>query len=122
MKIILQEPASRRRRLEAFCCWRRYRCDAGAANRWAVLDSIRLTNNAAQRALLGIALGRKSWLCAGFDLGGQRAAFIYSLIVTSMMNDVDRQALARRPPRPHRQPTRQAHRRPAAVELERPKC
>ena len=38
-----------------------------------------LSNNAAERALRGIALGRKSWLFAGFDRGGQRAAALYSL-------------------------------------------
>lgn len=51
-----------------------------------------LTNNAAERALRGIALGRKSWLFAGSDRGGQRAAFMYSLIVTAKMNDIDPQA------------------------------
>jgi transposase len=51
-----------------------------------------LTNNAAERALRGIALGRKSWLFAGSDRGGERAALMYSLIVTAKMNDVDPQA------------------------------
>jgi transposase len=51
-----------------------------------------LTNNAAERALRGIALGRKSWLFAGSDRGGQRAAAMYSLIVTAKMNAVDPQA------------------------------
>ncbi|MDR3496634.1 MAG: IS66 family transposase [Ancalomicrobiaceae bacterium] len=51
-----------------------------------------LSNNAAERALRGIALGRKSWLFAGSDRGGQRAAMMYSLIVTAKMNDVDPQA------------------------------
>lgn len=51
-----------------------------------------MTNNAAERALRGIALGRKSWLFAGSDRGGQRAASMYSLIVTAKMNDVDPQA------------------------------
>ena len=51
-----------------------------------------LTNNAAERALRGIALGRKSWLFAGSDRGGQRAAAMYSLIVTAKMNDIDPQA------------------------------
>jgi len=66
--------------------------------RWVVfarfLDDgqICLTNNAAERALRGIALGRKSWLFAGSDRGGQRAAVMYSLIVTAKMNDVDPQA------------------------------
>ena len=51
-----------------------------------------LSNNAAERALRGIALGRKSWLFAGSDRGGQRAAAMYSLVVTAKMNDVDPQA------------------------------
>ena len=51
-----------------------------------------LTNNAAERALRGIALGRKAWLFAGSDRGGHRAAFMYTLIVTAKMHDVDPQA------------------------------
>ena len=51
-----------------------------------------LTNNAAERALRGVALGRKAWLFAGSSRGGDRAAFMYSLIVTAKMNDVDPQA------------------------------
>jgi hypothetical protein len=39
-----------------------------------------------------MALGRKSWLFCGSDRGGERAAVIYSLIVTAKMNDVDPQA------------------------------
>ena len=41
-----------------------------------------LTNNAAERALRGLALGRRSWLFAGSDRGGTRAAMMYSLIMT----------------------------------------
>src|SRR5271166_3374639 len=48
-----------------------------------------MSNNAAERSLRGVALGRKSWLFCGSDRGGQRAAAMYSLIVTSKMNDVD---------------------------------
>src|SRR4029079_15689573 len=51
-----------------------------------------LSNNAAERALRGIALGRKSWLFCGSDRGGRRAAAMYSLIVSAKMNDVDPQA------------------------------
>jgi transposase len=51
-----------------------------------------LSNNAAERALRGIALGRKSWLFAGSDRGGTRAAAMYSLIVTAKLNNVDPQA------------------------------
>lgn len=38
-----------------------------------------VTNNAAERALRGVVLGRKAWLFAGFDRGGERAAFMYGL-------------------------------------------
>ena len=51
-----------------------------------------LTNNAAERGLRGIALGRRSWLFAGSDRGGERAAAMYSLIVTAKLNDVDPRA------------------------------
>ena len=51
-----------------------------------------LTNNAAERALRGLALGRKAWLFAGSDRGGQRAALLHGLIVTAKLNDVDPQA------------------------------
>ena len=66
--------------------------------RWAAFTAflddgrICLTNNAAERALRGIALGRKSWLFAGSVRGGDRAAFMYTLIVTAKMNDIDPQA------------------------------
>jgi len=67
-------------------------------DRWdaftAFLDDgcICLTNNAAERALRGIALGRKSWLFAGSERGGERTAFMYTLIVSCKMNDIDPQA------------------------------
>ena len=51
-----------------------------------------LTNNAAERALRGVALGRKSWLFAGSERGGNRAAFMYSMIGTAKLNAIDRQA------------------------------
>jgi transposase len=51
-----------------------------------------ITNNAAERALRGIALGRKSWLFCGSDRGGQRAAVMYALIGTAKLNNVDPQA------------------------------
>lgn len=64
-----------------------------------------LTNNAAERALRGVALGRKAWLFAGSERGGDRAAFMYTLIVTAKLNDIDPQAwladvLARMPNMP----------------------
>src|SRR5262249_35013479 len=51
-----------------------------------------LSNNAAERELRGIALGRKSWLFAGSDRGGERAAVMLTLIHTAKLNDVDPQA------------------------------
>ena len=51
-----------------------------------------LTNNAAERALRGFALGRKSWLFAGSERGADRAAAIATLIMTAKLNDVDPQA------------------------------
>ncbi len=57
--------------------------------RWAAFTRflndgrICLSNNAAERALRGVAIGRKAWLFAGSDRGGERAAAMYSLIVTA---------------------------------------
>ena len=48
-----------------------------------------LTNNAAERALRGFALGRKSWLFAGSERGADRAAAMATLIMTAKLNDVD---------------------------------
>jgi len=80
-------------------------------NRWAAftrfLDDGRicLSNNAAERAVRGVAVGRKNWTFAGSDAGGHRAAAIYTLIETCKLNDVDPQAwladvLARLPDHP----------------------
>jgi transposase len=53
---------------------------------------IRLTNNAAERALRGFALGRKSWLFAGSERGANRAAVMATLIMTAKLNDIEPQA------------------------------
>ncbi len=50
------------------------------------------TNNAAERSPRGTALSRKGWRFAMSDLGGNRTAFMYCLIVTATMNDTDPQA------------------------------
>ena len=66
--------------------------------RWAAftrfLDDGRLcmSNNAAERELRPIAVGRRNWTFAGSDEGGRRAAAIYTLIATAKLNDVDPQA------------------------------
>jgi transposase len=66
--------------------------------RWTALthflDDGRLcmSNNAAERELRAVAVGRKNWTFAGSDEGGRRAAAIYTLIATAKLNDVDPQA------------------------------
>jgi transposase len=66
--------------------------------RWTALtrflDDGRLcmTNNAAERELRAIAVGRRNWTFAGSDEGGRRAAALYTLIATAKLNDVDPQA------------------------------
>lgn len=59
-------------------------------NGWAEID-----NNIAENALRGVALGRKNWLFAGSDRGGEHAAVLYSLIGTCRLNDVDPEAWLR---------------------------
>jgi transposase len=51
-----------------------------------------LTNNAAERALRCVALGRRNWTFCGSDRGGERAAAIYSLVATAKLNDIDPEA------------------------------
>jgi len=51
-----------------------------------------LSNNAAERALRGVALGRKAWLFCGSDRGGARAAILYTLIGTAKLSGIDPQA------------------------------
>ena len=64
----------------------------GAFTRFLHDGRICLTNNAAERALRGLALGRKSWLFAGSERGAERTALMYTLIQTAKLNDVDPQA------------------------------
>jgi transposase len=51
-----------------------------------------LTNDAAERALRCVALGRRNWTFCGSDRGGERAAAIYTLIATAKLNDIDPEA------------------------------
>jgi transposase len=53
---------------------------------------LELDNNAAERAIRGIAVGRKNWLFAGSNNGGKTAAILYTLIETAKLNGVDPQA------------------------------
>ncbi len=55
-------------------------------------DRIRLSNIAAKRPLRGIVLGSRPWLLAGSDRGGIRAATIYTVIGTALLNNIDPQA------------------------------
>ena len=72
-----------------------------ALGRWGALlrylddGGIEIDNNAAERALRVVALGRKNYLFAGSDAGGERAAAIYSLIGTAKLNDIDPEAYLR---------------------------
>jgi transposase len=72
-----------------------------AFGRWEALlryvddGGIEIDNNAAERALRTVALGRKNYLFAGSDAGGERAAAIYSLIGTAKLNDIDPEAYLR---------------------------
>lgn len=69
--------------------------------RWTALTRYRddgtleIDNNAAERALRAVALGRKNFLFCGSDAGGERAAAIYSLIGTAKLNGLDPQAYLR---------------------------
>lgn len=68
--------------------------------RYADDGRLEIDNNAAERALRAVALGRKNYLFAGSDAGGERAAIIYSLIGTAKLNGLDperylREVLAR---------------------------
>jgi len=66
-----------------------------ALTRFAENGRLEIDNNAAERAIRPLALGRKNYLFAGSDKGGQRAAAIYSLIETARMNGIDPEAYLR---------------------------
>jgi len=69
--------------------------------RWKALTRYRddgrieMDNNAAERALRGVGLGRKNYLFMGSDAGGERAAAVYSLVETAKLNGLDPQAYLR---------------------------
>ncbi len=66
-----------------------------ALTRWAALTRyaddgrVEIDNNAAERSIRDAALGRKNWLFAGSDAGGERAAAIYSLLGSAKLNGID---------------------------------
>ena len=69
-----------------------------ALERWSALlrfsedGRVEMDNNAAERALRAVALGRKNYLFAGSDAGGERAAAIYSLLGSAKLNGLDPEA------------------------------
>ena len=66
-----------------------------ALTRYCTDGMIEIDNSAAERALRGVAIGRRNYLFAGADTGGERAAAIYSLIGTAKLNGVDPEAWLR---------------------------
>ena len=72
-----------------------------ALNLWPALKlycadgPVEIDNSAAERALRGVAVGRRNYLFAGADSGGERAAAIYSLIGTAKLNGIDPEAWLR---------------------------
>jgi transposase len=72
-----------------------------ARSRWPALTAyvdhgqLEISNNAAENAIRPVALGRKNWLFAGSDAGGQRAALFYTLIRTAKLNGVEPEAYLR---------------------------
>ncbi|MDE2179175.1 MAG: IS66 family transposase [Xanthomonadaceae bacterium] len=64
----------------------------GALTRFLDEGTAEIDNNAAERAMRAIAIGRKNWLFAGSIAGGERAAAIYSVIETAKLNGIEPQA------------------------------
>ena len=93
-----------------------------ALGRWEALlrycddGHLEIDNNAAERALRAVALGRKNYLFAGSDGGGESAAAIYSLIGTAKLNGIDPESYLRERTVPHRRSSHQPHRRTAPLE------
>jgi hypothetical protein len=66
-----------------------------ALTRYTTDGRLDISNNAAERAIRPLALGRKNWLFAGSDNGGDRAAAMYTLIETAKLNGLDPEAYLR---------------------------
>jgi transposase len=66
-----------------------------ALTRYTADGRLEICNNAAERAIRPLALGRKNWLFAGSDTGGERAAMMYTIIETARLNGLDPEAYLR---------------------------
>ena len=66
-----------------------------ALTRYTTDGRLDICNNAAERAIRPLALGRKNWTFAGADSGGERAATIYTIIETAKLNGLDPEAYLR---------------------------
>ena len=66
-----------------------------ALTRYTADGRLEISNNAAERAIRPLAIGRKNWLFAGSDTGGQRAATIYTIIETAKLNGLNPEAYLR---------------------------
>ncbi len=67
----------------------------GSLTRYRDDGRIEIDDNAAERALRGVSLGRKNFMFMGSDAGGERAAAIYSLVETAKLNGIDPEAYLR---------------------------
>ena len=77
-----------------------------------------MSNNAAERAMRSLVLGRTNHLFAGSDAGGQPDACIYTIVETAKMNGANPQPLPGRHTRAHRRTPQAPNQRPAALELD----
>ncbi len=97
-----------------------------ALSRWLALTrylgdgSIEIDNSAAERALRTVALGRKNYLFAGSDAGGERAAAIYTLLGTAKLNNLDPELYLPPCARTYRRSSHQPHPRTFALESHYP--
>lgn len=66
-----------------------------ALTRYTTDGRLEISNNAAERAIRPLAIGRKNWTFAGSDTGGERAAALYTIIETAKMNGIDPEAYLR---------------------------
>jgi transposase len=66
-----------------------------ALTRYLDDGTLEISNNAAERAIRPLALGRKNYLFAGSDAGGERAAAVYTLVESAKLNGLDPEAYLR---------------------------